>query len=191
MQTDGVSGQFSIHATLGQTTLSGVICICICVLNEVRLGWLIVKLFYRVSVLCVRLWWRDGRKWNPVSARSLLLSIRTKGTTEIKIPITSPVIEHRTRWTRRRYATAWTSAADHLLKIITTRSKTCLASLNEKYLPLRDFSDLLLNVTKYPVSYLQWKYAFSAPSVYRKLILLLYFFDFLFLRLLEISLPKG
>ena len=55
---DGVKcGLFSTHAPLGQTTL--------------RVGW----------------WWKEGRRWNPVPAHSLLFSKSTKGATRFNVPI--------------------------------------------------------------------------------------------------------
>ena len=40
-----------------------------------------------VLLCCVGGWWKEGRRWNPVPAHSLLFSKSTKGVTRLNIPI--------------------------------------------------------------------------------------------------------
>ena len=82
-------GLFPNHTPLGQSTLCGNMCICICVLKEVKLGWLYMQLFSSVSVLYVGWWRREERRWNPVLAHSLLLSTSTKRTAKFNVPVSS------------------------------------------------------------------------------------------------------
>ena len=40
-----------------------------------------------VLLCCVGWWWKDGRRWNPVPAHSLLFSKSTKGAARLNVPI--------------------------------------------------------------------------------------------------------
>ena len=64
--------------------LHGYTSICVCLLKEVRLGWLPVLLFCTVRVLYVAWRWRERIMWNPVPEHSLLLLISTSGTARLK-----------------------------------------------------------------------------------------------------------
>ena len=51
-----------------------------------------VRVTVRVSVCvvllcCVGCWWKEGRRWNPVPAHSLLFSKSTKGAAKFSVPI--------------------------------------------------------------------------------------------------------
>ena len=76
-------GLFFIHAPLGQTTLRvGQVSAC-CTGGDCM--W---KCFCSVIVLwSVRWWWKEGRRWNPLPAHSLLFSKSTKGAARLNVPI--------------------------------------------------------------------------------------------------------
>ena len=40
-----------------------------------------------VLLCCVGWWWKEGRRWNPVPAHSLLFSKRTNGAARLNVPI--------------------------------------------------------------------------------------------------------
>ena len=85
---DGIEcGLFSIHAPLGQRRVS------VYSTGESWEGDCMCNCFCGVIVLwSVRWWWKEGRRWNPVLAHSLLFSKSTKGAARLNVPI---------RWTNR------------------------------------------------------------------------------------------
>ena len=85
---DGIKcGLFSNHAPLGQTTLRvGQYLYSVREKDEVRVT---VSVTVCVVLLCCVgwRWWKEGRRWNPVPAHSLLLLKSTKGAARLIVPI--------------------------------------------------------------------------------------------------------
>ena len=69
------------HITCGMS-------ICIAYYRKLRLRWLYMcNCSCRVSMCCVGWWWKEGRRWNPVPAHSLLFSKSTKEAIRFNVPI--------------------------------------------------------------------------------------------------------
>ena len=60
-----------LYSVLEEVEVRVTVCVTVCV----------------VLLCCVRWWWKEGRRWNPVLAHSLLFSKSTKGATWLNVPI--------------------------------------------------------------------------------------------------------
>ena len=77
---DGIKcGLFSNHAPLGQYLYS--------VREKVEVGVTVSVTVCGVLLCCVGWWWKEGRRWNPVPAHSLLFSKSTKRAAKVNVPI--------------------------------------------------------------------------------------------------------
>ena len=55
--------------------------------ENVEVGVIVSVTVCVVVLCCVGWWWKEGRRWNPVPAHSLLISKSTKGAAWLNIPI--------------------------------------------------------------------------------------------------------
>ena len=86
---DGVeSGLFLIHAPLGQTTLRVGRLSVLCTGGSWVYGDCMFNCLCSVIVLwSVGWWWKEGKRWNPMPAHSLLFLKSTKGAAKLNVPI--------------------------------------------------------------------------------------------------------
>ena len=55
--------------------------------EKVEVGMIVSVTVCVVLLCCVGWWWKEGRRWNPVPAHSLLFSKSTKGAARLNVPI--------------------------------------------------------------------------------------------------------
>ena len=80
-------GLFSNHAPLGQTTLRvGWVDYLYSVLEKVEVMVTVSVTVCVVQLCCAGWWWKEGRKWNPVPAHSLLCLKSTKEAARLNVP---------------------------------------------------------------------------------------------------------
>ena len=68
------------HITCGMS-------ICIVYRRKLRFRVTVCVTVCIVLLCCVGWWWKEGRRWNPVLAHSLLFSKSTEGATRFNVPI--------------------------------------------------------------------------------------------------------